>query len=157
MAASYVTSGSYQTVRVQSQTSVIDVELIGIYTKPSSVYIGVPVPLAAYQGGDYASMLAVTSQLVESLIAATPDPGQSLVSSVSYVQDIDSAGLLSAFLDFTVAYTPTATYQGTFSEIVRLPVTSFETGDAFDTPINGVTPIVMLTNAYARLKHTAGL
>ena len=48
MAKQYVTAGSYQTVRVQSQTSVVDVELIGIYTKPSNIYIGVPVPKAAF-------------------------------------------------------------------------------------------------------------
>jgi len=144
VAKQYVTAGSYQTVRVQSQTSVVDVELIGIYTKPSNIYIGV-----------YDSFLSVTAGLVESILAATPDPGQTLAQSASYVQDIDAAGLLSAFLDFTVAYIPTSTYQGSFSEIVRLPVTVFETAAAFDTKINGVTPIQILDAAYARQKKLA--
>jgi hypothetical protein len=155
MADQYVTAGSYQTVRVQSQTSVVDVELIGIYTKPSNIYIGVPVPSAAFKSGNYKSFLSVTAGLVESLLVASPDAGQTLASSVSYVQDIDASGLLSAFLDFTVSYTPTTTYQGSFSEIVRLPVTVFETADAFDTPINGKTPIEILDAAYARQKALA--
>lgn len=155
MATQFVTAGSYQTVRVQSQTSVVDVELIGIYTKPSNIYIGVPVPLAAFNAGNYESFLDVTAGLVESILAATPDPGQSLAQSASYVQDIDAAGLLSAFLDFTVAYIPTTTYQGPFSQIVRLPVTVFETAAAFDTPINGTTPIQLLDAAYARQKQLA--
>jgi hypothetical protein len=155
VAKQYVTAGSYQTVRVQSQTSVVDVELIGIYTKPSNIYIGVPVPKAAFEAGNYDSFLSVTAGLVESILAATPDPGQTLAQSASYVQDIDAAGLLSAFLDFTVAYIPTSTYQGSFSEIVRLPVTVFETAAAFDTKINGVTPIQILDAAYARQKKLA--
>lgn len=155
MADSYVTAGSYQTVKVQSQTTVADVELIGIYTKPSGVYIGVPVPVAAYRAGNAGQFLAITAELVESIFAATPDPGQNLAQSASYVQDIDSAGLLSAFLDFTVAYIPTNTYQGTFSEVVRLPVTVFETATSFDAPLDGATPIQHLTQAYARVKHLA--
>ena len=156
MGTHYTPAGSYQTVRVQSQTSVVDVELIGIYTKPSGVYIGVPVPLAAFQADTYDTFLETTGDLIEGILAAPgPDGNQDFVVGVSYVQDIDAAGLLSAFLDFTVAYTPTGTYQGTFSQIVRLPVTSFESAEAYNTKVNGEYPQVAIDNAYLRLKKLA--
>lgn len=148
----YTTAGSYQTVKVLSQTSVVDVEAIGIYTKPSGVYIVVQVPLAAYNQDNYDVYLATTASLVEGVLAAAPDPGQTLVSGVSYVQDIDSSGLLSAFLDFTVSYTPTSGNKGTYSTVVRLPLTSFETAEANNTPVNGKVPLVWLDDAYQRLK-----
>lgn len=156
MASNYVTAGSFQTVRVLSQTSVIDVEAISIYTKPSGVYVVVQVPLTAFQSDNYDSYLAVTADLIEAELAATPEPGQRLASGVSYVQDIDSAGLLAAFLDFTVAYLPTSGQQGSFSEVVRLPLTVFETAEAFDTPIHGKTPQELLVAAYDRQKKLAG-
>jgi hypothetical protein len=157
MAATYVTTGSNQTVRVLSQTGVVAVEAIGIYTKPYDVYVVVQVPLAAFKAGNYAKYLEVTSELIVSLFNATPDPGQRLVTGASYVQDIDSSGLLSAYLALTVSYTPTSGYQGTFSEIVTLPMTTFETGEAFDAPIDGVTPIELITQAYARQRKLANL
>jgi hypothetical protein len=151
MAANYVTSGSYQTVRVLSQTTVVAVEAIGIYTKPSDVYMVVQVPLAAYQAGNAASYLDFAAVEVEAIIAANPQAGQSLVSGVSYIQDIDSSGLLSAFLDFTVSYTPLSGYQTTFAQIVREPMSLFEasTQAAKDTDISNV--LLDLEAAYNRL------
>ena len=162
MAQNYKAAGSYQTVRIQSQTSVVDVELIGIYTKPSGIYVAVPVPLAAFKSGSYTDFLDTTAVLVEGILATTDnvDVGGTVVQlpevvGASYVQDIDAAGLLSAFMDFTVAYTPTSTYQGQFSEIVRVPVTVFESESAFGQGVNGKTPIELTTQAYARLKKLA--
>lgn len=157
MADSYATTGSFQTVRVLSQNQVLDAEAIGIVTKPSGARFTVPVPLAAYQAGNADQYLAISSELVESLIAAAPDPGQQLVSGATGSQSIDGAGLIAYYINFTVAYTPTSGQQGTFSSIVTLPVSSFESAAAFDAPVNGVTPIVQITNAYDRLKQTASL
>lgn len=157
MADTYVTTGSTQTVRVLSQTGVVAVEAIGIYTKPFDVYVVVQVPLAQFKAGNYAHYLEVTSELIISLLSATGETGTGLVSGAAYIQDIDSAGLLSAYLALTVSYTPTGGYQSTFSEIVTLPMTTFETAEAFNTPINGRTPIQLITDAQARLIHLANL
>jgi len=155
MAKSYVTTGSFQTVRVLSQTQVLDVEAIGIATKPSGVRLTVPVPKAAYDAGTWQPYLATTAELIESLIASNPDAGQHLVSGASGSQAIDGAGLLAYYVNFTVSYTPTAGQQGTFSTIVTLPVSSFESAAAFNTPVNGVVPLLQIENAYNRLKATA--
>jgi hypothetical protein len=151
----YTTTGSFQTVRVLSQTSVLDVEAIGIVTHPSAVRLTVPVPLAAFNAGNWQSYLEVTAGLIESLIASTPDPGQSLVSGGSGSQQIDAAGLLAYYVNFTVAYTPTTGQQGTFSTIVTLPVSSFESAAAFNTPVNGELPLIHIEKAYARMKALA--
>lgn len=157
MAANYTTAGSYQTVRVLSQTTVIDVEAIGIYTKPSGFYLVVQVPLSDFLAGNSGTYLSTTSDLVEGVVGATPDPGQNLASGVVYVQDTDSSGLLAAFLDFTVGYTPSGQNQGPFTTVVRLPMSSFETADAFNTALPGGTPLAQLEAAYDQLKATASL
>lgn len=155
MAQTYVTTGSFQTVRVLSQNQVLDVQAIGIATKPSGCRLTVPVPLAAYHADEWKPYLEIVSELIESLIAATPDPGQQLVSGAAGSQQIDGAGLLAYFVNFTVAYVPTSGQAGTFSTIVTLPVSSFESAEAFNTPVDGVVPLLQIEHAYARLKATA--
>lgn len=157
MADTYVTTGSTQTVRVLSQTGVVPVEAIGIYTKPYDVYAVVQVPLAQFKAGHYAHYLEVTSELLISLLNAAGEDGTGLVSGAAYVQDIDSSGLLSAYMALTVTYQPPGGYQTSFNEVVTLPMTVFETGEAFSTPINGKTPIELITDAQARLKRLASL
>jgi len=157
VAVSYSTAGSYQTVRVLSATQVIDVQAIGIYTLPSGFYVVVQVPLSVWLAGDADAYLATTADLVEGVVLATPDPGQSLAAGVAYVQDVDASGLLAAFLDFTVSYQPAAAGQAPFTTVVRLPMTSFETAAAFETALPGGTPLAQLLAAYNRLKATASL
>jgi hypothetical protein len=157
VAVSYVTAGSYQTVRVLSQTQVVEVEAIGIYTQPSGFYVVVQVPLAEWQAGGADTYLATTADLIEGVVLATPDPGQTLAAGVAYVQDVDASGLLSAFLDFTVSYTPKGAGKAPFTTVVQLPMTSFETADAFNTALPGGTPLAQLEAAYSRLKATANL
>jgi hypothetical protein len=164
MAASYVTAGSGQTVRVLSQTGVVPVEAIGMYTKPSNIYVVVQVPLSAFQAGNYETYLKTTAALVEGVLALTDNTGDKtnaagnpMVQGASYIQDIDASGLLSAFMAFTVGYIPTSGYQGEFSEIVTLPMTTFETAAAFDATVNGKTPLAWIEDAYTRQKNLAGL
>lgn len=156
MAKNYTTSGSSTTVRVLSSTQVIDVQAVAIYTKPSQVYVVVQVPLQDFQNGKAGPYLATTAGLIEGMLAASPDPGQSLASSVAYVSDRDGSGLLAGFLAFTVSYTPSGVISAPYEETVTLPVTAFETAEAFDTALPGGTPVVQLTDAYARLKALAG-
>jgi hypothetical protein len=152
MAKAYVTTGSFQTVKVLSQNQVIDVEAIGIQTIPSNVRCTVPIPLAAFRAGNADTYLSMVAELIESLIASNPNAGQSLVSGASGSQNIDAAGLLAYYINFTVSYTPLTGQQGTFSEVVTLPVASFETAAAFTTPVDGVTPLIAIERAYNRQK-----
>ena len=140
MADNYTTAGSSTTVRVLSSTQVIDVEAVAIYTKPSNVYVVVQVPLADFQAGNSGPYLYDTADLIEGLLAATPDPGQHTVSAVTYVQDTDSSGLLAGFLAFTVSYQRPGVISLPFEAAVTLPVTSFESADAFNTPLPGGLP-----------------
>lgn len=155
-AKTYRTAGSDSTVRVLSSTKVIDVQAIAIWTIPSNVYVVVQVPLADFKAGKEGPYLTVTSGLIESLLAASPDPGQQLASSVTYVSDTDGSGLLAGFLAFTVSYQPEGRISSPYEATITLPVTSFESADAFDSPLPGGLPLVQLTNAYARLKALAG-
>jgi hypothetical protein len=155
MAKQYVTTGSFQTVKVLSQNQVLDVEAIGIQTIPSAVRCTVPVPLAAFRAGNADDYLSVVADLIEALISSTPDAGQQLVSGASGSQNIDPSGLLAYYISFTVSYTPLTGQQGTFSEVVTLPVASFESDAAFSTKVNGVLPLIAIEDAYNRQKALA--
>jgi hypothetical protein len=155
VAKQYVTTGSFQTVKVLSQNQVLDVEAIGIQTIPSGVRCTVPVPLAAFRAGNADDYLSLVADLVEALIAGAPGSGGGEVSGASGSQNIDANGLLSYYINFTVTYTPTTTQQGSFSEVIALPVASFESEDGLNTPVNGVLPLVAIKNAYNRQKALA--
>jgi hypothetical protein len=156
----YTVVSSAQTVRVISQTQVAPVEAIGIYTKPSSVYLLVLVPLASYQSGGEATYLEPPALLVEQLMgndlgAGTPPTGNPLVSGAQFVQAQDSSGLLASFVDFTVYFQPDTVLGLPFTGIVRIPMTSLESFPAFEQPIAGGTPSELLLAELARLKKLA--
>jgi hypothetical protein len=155
VADNYTPAGSSTTVRVLSSTQVIDVEAVAIYTRPSNVYVVVQVPLDDFKAGNSNQYLYVTADLIEGLLAASPDAGQQLVSSVTYVQDVDGSGLLAGFLAFTVVYQPRGRISAPFETTITLPVTSFESADAFNTPLPGGLPLVQITDAYENLKKLA--
>ena len=155
MANTYTTTGSFQTVKVLSQDQVLDVEAIGINTLPSNVRLTVPVPLAAYKSGNADQYLAIVSDLIEGLIASTPDPNNHLVSGAVGTQQVDPSGLLAYFVNFTVSYTPTSGQQGTFSEVVTLPVSIFESEGNYGAPYNGKSALIWIEEAYDRLKKLA--
>ena len=155
MGDNYTPAGSSTTVRVLGSTSVIDVEAVGIYTKPSNVYVVVQVPLPDFLADNSEPYLHTTADLIEALLAAEPDPGQHTVSSVTYVRDTDGSGLFAGFLAFVVSYTPTGRISAPFTATVTLPVTSFESADAFNTPLPGGLPLVQITNAYESCKKLA--
>lgn len=155
MASGYVRLGSDTTVRVLSQTDVIDVQAVKIRTTPSGVFCVVPVPLADFNAGHEASYLQTTADLVEGILGATPDPGQTLASSAIYVQTQDASGLLAGFLTFKVAYVKPGSFAAPFTQDVTIPMTSFETAAAFDAPLPGGTPLQLLEAAYANVKRVA--
>ena len=134
MAQYWTPAGSFQTVHVVSQTSAPDVEAVGIYTKPSNIYMVALVPLSAWQSGDYATYLDTPALLVESILAdfgLLPPAGGQLVTGAQYVQREDANGLLSGFMDFTVTYVQPNPPGGTFSGTVRVPMTDLESLEAF--------------------------
>lgn len=156
MADNYTPAGSSTTVRVLSGTEVIDVEAVAIYTKPSNVYVVVQVPLQDFKAGQEGPFLYDTADLIEGLLAATPDPGQHTVSSVTYVRDTDTSGLFAGFLAFVVSYQPLGRISAPFTETITLPVTAFESAAAFETPLPGGLPLDQITAAYENLKRLAG-
>lgn len=155
MAKNYITAGSSTTVRVLDNTSYIDVQAIAIYTRPSNVRVRVQVPLKEFRAGKEGPYLEVTADLIEGLLDATPDAGQHLVSTVTYVEDTDGSGLLAGFLAFTVVYQPEGRISEPYEGTITLPVTSFESADAFNTPLPGGLPLVQITKEYARLRALA--
>ena len=58
---------------------------------------------------------------------------------------------------FTVSYQPPGVISLPFEATVTLPVTSFESADAFNTPLPGGLPLEQITNAYENLKKLAAL
>lgn len=149
MADSYQTVSSRKTVKVISQTQSVDVQEVGIYTKPSGVYMVVLVPLSAWNAGNAGDYLTPPASIVEGLI------GEGLVTTGTYVQAIDSANLLAGFMDLTVSYTPTGGISLPFTTVVRIPMTAFVSREAYSdyaaTPPHK-DPIV---TAYNQLVATA--
>ena len=152
MANAWAIDGSATTVRVLSQTQVIDVQSIGIVTKPSGIRVRVQVPLADYRANRYKPYLDTTAALIEGVLGAEPDPGQRLATAAIYSEDTDSSGLLASFLSFLVTYDPPGVLTAPLTETVTFPLARCETAAAFEVE---PSPIVTLTNAYARLKRLA--
>lgn len=152
MADSWTPDGSSTTVRVLSQTEVIDAQSIGIITKPSGVRVRVQVPLADFRANRYKPYLDTTATLIEGVLDAEPDPGQKLATAATYSEDTDDAGLLAAFISFLVSYSAPGVLAPPYTETVTFPLARFETAAAFEVE---PSPIVTLTNAYGRLKRLA--
>lgn len=161
MAQYYDVVSSRQTVRVISQNQVAPVQAIGIYTKPSQVYLNVLVPLAAYQAGKEATYLEPPALLTEQLMGNdTGVPGTPIgsprVLGAQYVQANDASGLLVGFVDFTVYYQPDNSVGLPLTGTVRIPMTSLESFAAFTKPIAGGTPSDLIGAEYNRLVQLAG-
>lgn len=154
MASQYVVVGSASTIRVLSATEAIDVEAVQIETKPYAVRLTVQVPLSDFTGGTYESYLATSADLVVGVLDANPSPGQNLATAAYQSQDTDAAGLLAYYISFLVSFTPPGVAVSPVTQWVTFPFTKFETAAAFDT---APSPIVVLTDTYARLQHLAGL
>lgn len=150
MANDYQLAGQSQTVRVLSQTQTVPVQAVGLFTKPSGVYMVVPVPLSEWKAGNQGPYLDAPSQLVEQVIAG------GLVNAVTYVQSTDASGLLSSFLDFTVSYVAPNGPGFPSSTKVRLPFTAFESFDAFTQPLPGGTVSDQIRTAYNTLVTSSG-
>lgn len=148
MAANYTIGPAKQTQQVLSQTQANDVELVGIYTKPSGIFMNVVVPLRAWQSGDYGTYLQRPAQWVEQLIAG------GYVTNGQWYQDTDQNDLLAGYVRLTVTYLSSAGF--TLSEYVSVPMSILALADPFDTPYNGNTLSNFIFLAHNRLVNAAG-
>lgn len=157
----YTVVAAQQTTRVLSQTQSVPVEAVGIYTKPSNVYLTVQVPLDAYKSGKGNKYLEPPALLVEQLMGndITASGAGSVATHVlgaQQVQATDSSGLLAYFVDFTVYYLPDTHVGAPLTGTVRIPMTSLESFAAFEKPIQGGTPSDLIQHEYDRLVKLAG-
>lgn len=150
MTAHFTPVSSVATVQVISQTQVADVERVGGYTVPSSIYLAINVPLKAWQGGNEAHYLDPPAEIVEGLIA------EGLISGASFVEATDPSKLLVGFVDFTVSYTPSGGASLPFTTIVRIPMTALASKAAYAAYAAQPPHVKPIVTAYNRLVETAG-
>ncbi len=162
MAEFYTVVGSQTATKVLSQTASQKVEAVQLYTKPSSVYMIVNVPYPSWVAGKANTYLEPPVLLTEQLLGndtgvdlGTAEPNS---SDAAFVQDTDASHLLADYMDFTVSYQPTTGIALPFTTVVRIPMTSLASFDAFSQPISGgKTAQQLLTEAHTRLVNLAGL
>lgn len=151
--ASYVVAGSKAGVQVVSQTEVLQVQLVNIYTTPHNSYVIVPVPSAAWLAGHSGTYLEPIAANIEELWT------QTLISGTQYVQDVDqSSNLIAAFVDFTVSINqanPQLTIP--YTTVVRIALSDLAGGDFFGKPSGGTAPSTAITAAFSRLELEAGV
>src|SRR5438105_894784 len=98
MAQNYDVVSQRRTVQVLGQSQVADVMEVGFVTKPSGVYAQREVPYASWAALGAGSWIDTLAVAIEGLMAG------GLASGATFVQDVDSTGLLADFIDFTVVY-----------------------------------------------------
>jgi hypothetical protein len=136
----YTVAGAATTVKVVSQTQVIDVQAVPIYTKPSQVYTVPFVPLDDWRAGKEAKWLEPPALLIEQLMGNDTGVGGAVVPFVNqatYVQAQDASGLLAGFMDFQVYYQPPDVIGLPLTETVRIPMTSLQSFTAFEVALAG--------------------
>lgn len=151
MAKDYVVAGSRQSVQVISQTEVQPVQLVSIYTQPNGSYVVVPVPLAAWQAGQWASYVEPIAANIEELWK------QTVISATNYVQDVDTSGLLASYVDFTVQLHDANKVPLPYTTVVRIPLSQLASKTFFGKPSGGTAPSTAILSAFAQLEKTAGL
>jgi hypothetical protein len=149
VAANYYVYSQLRSVRVISSTYAQNVEIVGIKTLPTQLYVEYPVDLkdwADTQGRDVLEPLAAQ---IEQQIS------EGLATGGSFAQDVDENGLLVDYFDFIVTYYPPGGVRGSMTTIVRIPVeTLLAATDPFFAALGGSAQS-QLSAAYDNLKRTA--
>src|SRR2546430_11440824 len=101
MAAAYNIITQNREVQVLGPTEVIDVEKVGILTKPTGIYVEYPLPLVLWQEQAGFELLGSLASGIEQQIS------EGLAVGGSYVQDYDANNLLVDYVDMVVEYRPT--------------------------------------------------
>lgn len=120
MSASALIQTQHQTVQVLGPSTVRDVMEVGFTTTPHDVYAVVRVPLAFWKQFGSTAYVEQVASLIEAAFAIPQ------VTGAAYAEDLDTNGLVAAFVDFTVTIEPPTIAQfGPMQAIARVPITQF--------------------------------
>jgi hypothetical protein len=150
MAGNYSVISQNREVQVLGPTEVIDVEKVGILTKPTGVYVEYPMPLVLWETRAGFDLLGQLAAGIEQQIS------EGLAVGGSYVQDYDANNLLVDYVEMVVQYTPTDGRPPQRTSVL-IPLESFIAagGDPFFAGL-GASPQSLLSAAYDTLVATAG-
>lgn len=150
MASNYRTAGSVPWVQVVSQTQVVPVQRVNIYTIPHASYIVVNVPANEWAAGRQDKYLHPVAAVVEQIWA------DGFISGTQFVQDTDpSTQLLADFLNFVVSYTPAGGLAIPYTTVVRVPVPALSSELAFTSSTSGMPYGEQIAHAYNQLVLTS--
>lgn len=125
MPEAYTVVTSYRTVKVLSQTEVLDAEYVLCTTVPHGFGFAYAVDIADWKRDQAVGLLEVIALQLEALAA-----NGEAVGSVA-VQDVDNSGLLTDAVEVTVAYDRSAQGLPSLYGSVTIPIQAFfnqETG-----------------------------
>jgi hypothetical protein len=143
----YLVQSQRRTVQVLSPSQVLDVEEIGATTTPSGIYFQMAVPYESWLAVGSDAFLTPLATAIENEISS----GQA--TGAVWRQDVDDAGLLTDFIDFTVTIPPAAGRTGPMSTIVSVPTNLLVGDPAFFN----LTVAPLFANAISALQATAAL
>ena len=149
--ASYDLLASIQTVQVLSSTVINDVVYCTIQTNPSGVIASLPVSVAAFNANAAAEQLTSFADNIETLMQ------QQGVVAATGEQTIDSNGLLTDNVTFTVQYVPPGSSSTSITASAVVPVGLLSEGG--DPAIEAVLlpqAETIIRDVYANLKSAAG-
>ena len=150
MAGNYSVVTQNREVLVLGPTEVIDVEKVGILTKPTGIYVEYPLPLVLWQTRAGFEILGSLASGIEQQVS------EGLAVGGSYVQDYDENNLLVDFVDMVVQYVPTDGSPPQRTSVL-IPLEAFvaATGDVWFAGL-AASPQSLLSAAYDTLVATAG-
>ena len=150
MAGSYNVVTQNREVQVLGPTEVIDVEKVGILTKPTGIYVEYPLPLLLWQTRAGFDLLGQLASGIEQQIS------EGLAVGGSYVQDYDANNLLVDYVEMVVEYDPTDGRPPQRTSVL-VPLEAFIAagGDPFFVGLSA-SPQSLLSAAYDTLVATAG-
>jgi hypothetical protein len=148
----FVPLDSYRTVKVLSQTDVVDVQYVSAVSSPSGFGFAYAVPYDAWLadgGGGLLDVIAVQLEQIGS-------NGQMVASSAT--QDLDKNGLLQDYVSAVVEYDRSAQGLPPLSGTVEIPVQAFfsqDTGIGGFTVPGAVSPNQYVVDEWDRLATLA--
>ena len=151
MAGNYIVVSQNREVLVLGPTEVIDVEKVGLITKPTGIYVEYPLPLILWQDQAGFQILGSLASGIEQQIS------EGLAVGGSYVQDYDENNLLADYVDMVVEYVPTDGRPPQRTSVL-IPLEAFVAASGGDAWFAGLaaSPQSLLSAAYDTLVATAG-
>lgn len=128
MADSFQIVTTREDVQAIGANEVIPVQRVTARTTPSGVVFDLLLPSAAYKNPD-GSFDESRARLAVAAIAERIETyiGQGLAVGAEYVEDLNAAGALVFYIDFTVeAVSTSPTKPGPFTAVARVPIGALE-------------------------------